>query len=103
MIPQGRPTSGAAQAKVKAASPVDRWVLDRMLAKPTSLILAVPSLVSRTFGDFRSCQSQRLAQKLFYWFSAAKQWATQAKAMAEKVPPVLKMLKPLSLSNAATA
>lgn len=47
-------TSGAAQAKVKAASPVDRCVLERILAKPTSLILAVPSLVSSTLGDFKS-------------------------------------------------
>lgn len=55
-------TSGAAQAKVKAASPVERCVLERMLAKPTSLILAVPSRVSKTLGDFRSCTPEYASQ-----------------------------------------
>jgi hypothetical protein len=41
-------TSGAAHAKVNAASLVDRCVLERMLANPTSEILAVPSRVSNT-------------------------------------------------------
>ena len=48
-------TSGAAHANVKAAWLFVRWVLLRMLANPTSLILAVPSRVSNTLGLFRSC------------------------------------------------
>ena len=52
-------TSGAAHANVNAASLVDRWVFDKILANPTSLILAVPSLVSKTLGDFRSCRANR--------------------------------------------
>ncbi len=59
MLHKGRyNTSGAAQAKVKAML-FDRWVLERILAKPTSLILAVPSRVSSTLADLRSAKRFR--------------------------------------------